>query len=301
MKKNDILEKLSLKTRKAGLKISKYSPEILIVTGVVGVIASTIMACRATTKIEDVLDNTKERINDIHEAAESNEIESSKELALTYGKCGLEMTKLYAPAVILGTLSLTSIVASNQILKKRNLALAATYATLDKTFKEYRQRVVERFGKEVDDELRYNIKQVKVENTVTDMDTGKEKKVKTNLDVADPTLNPYIMYFDENTSKLYENNMDYNLMNLHSAEQYANDKCRVEGFIFLNDIYDSLGIKKTSMGQKVGWIYDPENNEGDNYVDFRYKIVNRETEDGMYEKAILLDFNVDGVIIDKIK
>jgi hypothetical protein len=133
------------------------------------------------------------------------------------------------------------------------------------------------------------------------MDTGKEKKVKSMVNVADPTLNPYCMYFDETTSRLCEKNMDYNFMNLHAAQQYANDKLRAEGFLFLNDIYDELGIKKTSLGQKVGWIYTPGGSEeGDNYVAFRYKEVMREVDNGKYEKAILLDFNVDGPIIDKI-
>jgi uncharacterized protein (DUF1684 family) len=108
------------------------------------------------------------------------------------------------------------------------------------------------------------------------------------------------MYFDETTSKLYDKNMDYNMMNLHATQQYANDKLHADGFLFLNDIYYELGIKKTSLGQKVGWIYDPNNSEGDNYVAFRYKEVTREGKDGKFENAILLDFNVDGPIIDKI-
>jgi len=171
---------------------------------------------------------------------------------------------------------------------------------VDKTFKEYRNRVVERFGAEVDKELRYNIKAKKFEETVTDPDSGKEKKVKTTVDVAAPSTNDYARFFDD-TCEAYESNMDYNLMYLRSQQNLANDKLKANGYLFLSDVYDQLGIKRTKMSQTVGWIYKPEGNEnGDNFVDFGILETNRETEDGGYEKAILMEFNVDGPILDLI-
>ena len=168
------------------------------------------------------------------------------------------------------------------------------------TFKEYRNRVVERFGAEVDKELRYNIKAKKFEETVTDPDSGKEKKVKSTVDVAAPSTNDYARFFD-NTCEAYESNMDYNLMYLRSQQNLANDKLKANGYLFLSDVYDQLGIKRTKMSQTVGWIYKPEGNEnGDNFVDFGILETNRETEDGGYEKAILMEFNVDGPILDLI-
>lgn len=108
-----------------------------------------------------------------------------------------------------------------------NVALAAAYATVDKTFKEYRNRVVERFGAEVDKELRYNIKAKKFEETVTDPDSGKEKKVKSTVDVAAPSTNDYARFFDD-TCGAYESNMDYNLMYLRSQQNLANDKVSID-------------------------------------------------------------------------
>jgi hypothetical protein len=309
MKKDEIIKKVSSAYNKASLKVKKHSPEILIVAGVVGTVASAVMACRATTKIGKVMDQTKEDVEKIHEATEAGATamgedysveDSRKDLTIVYVQTGVKLVKLYGSSVALGALSLTSIVASNQILRKRNVALAAAYATVDKTFKEYRERVVERFGDEVDKELRYNIKAKKVEEVVTDPETGKEKKVKSTIDVADPTENPYCMFFDETTSKAYEDNMDYNRMTLRATQQYANDKLKSDGFLFLNDILEELGMQKTKLGQIVGWVYKPENSNGDNYVDFRVLEVNRETADGGYEKAFLLDFNVDGNILDLI-
>ena len=217
-----------------------------------------------------------------------------------YIQTGVKIAKLYAPAVVLGTISIAGIVASNNILRKRNVALAAAYATVDKSFKEYRSRVVERFGDDVDKELRYNIKAKKIEEMIKDPESGKEKKSKTTVNVAAPTVDDYARFFDK-TCRHYEENMNYNLMLLRSQQQLANDKLVADGFLFLSDVYDMLGITRTKMSQSVGWIYKPDgNSNGDNFVDFGVMVVKRETEDGGYEDAILMNFNVDGPILDLI-
>ena len=196
MKKEEIIKNVSTTFSKVSVKLKKHSPEILVVAGVVGTVASAVMACHATTKLDSVLEKSKKDIDAIHKCAENEELaaeyskdDAKKDLTIVYVQAGVKVAKLYAPAVALGTLSIASIVASHNILKKRNVALAAAYATVDKTFKEYRNRVVERFGAEVDKELRYNIKAKKFEETVTDPDSGKEKKVKSTIDVAAPSTN----------------------------------------------------------------------------------------------------------------
>jgi hypothetical protein len=309
MKKNGIKSTITSAFRKANIRVKKHSPEILIAVGVVGTVASAVMACKATTKVGKVIEQTKEDIDEIHVATEKgvtplgesySSDDSKKDLTIVYVQTGVKLAKLYAPSVALGTLSLTAIITSNQILRKRNVALATAYATVDKTFKEYRERVVERFGKEVDDELRYNIKAKNFEEVVTDPETGEEKKVDSTVKVAEPNENPYLMFFDEKTSKAYENNYDYNRMTLKAVQQLMNDKLHVDGFLFLSDVYEELGIQRTKLSQSVGWVDKPGYSNGDGYVDFRVQEVNREKEDGTYEKALLLDFNVDGYILDLI-
>lgn len=307
MKKEAVIKKISGTFGKAGLKIKKHNHEILIVAGIVGTVASTIMACKATTKLSVILEESKKDIENIHKceadetlAEKYSKDDAKKDLAIVYAQTGIKLAKLYAPSAVLGVLSITSIVASHNILKKRNVALAAAYTTVDKAFKEYRNRVIERFGNEVDKELRYNIKSKKFEDVVVDSENGKEKKVKATVNVASPTENDYSRFFDE-TCLNYENNNDYNLMYLRSQQALANDRLKADGFLFLSDVYDALGIKRTKMSQTVGWIYNPEGNEnGDNYVDFGILETNRETEDGGYKRAILLEFNVDGPILELI-
>ncbi|HQE50129.1 MAG TPA: DUF6353 family protein, partial [Fervidobacterium sp.] len=230
--------------------------------------------------------------------------DAKKDLAIVYIQTGLKLAKLYAPAVALGTLSIASILASNNILRKRNVALAAAYATVDKTFKEYRNRVLERFGEQVDKELRYNIKAKKIEKIVVGED-GKEKKVKETIQVAEiPGYSDYAKFFDP-SSPAWEKNAEYNLMFLKAEQNYANDRLKARGYLFLNEVYERLGIPPTKAGQIVGWIYDPDNpnHNGDNYVDFGlYNIHKEKTRDFVngYEEVILLDFNVDGPILDRL-
>lgn len=312
MKTSDLMLKINRGLRKSGLVLKKHSPEILIATGIVTGIGSTIMACRATMKVDEVLDKAKENIDKIKTVSESpeeyeektgivyTEKDKSKDLCIVYGKTGVDLLKLYGPAILLGVVSITSVLSAHNILRKRNVALAAAYATVDKGFKEYRQRVVERFGDQMDKELKYNLKAKEIEETITD-EKGKEKKVKKAIEVCDPTLiSPYSKFFDSSCAG-WDDDPETNLFFLKSQETYANQKLKAQGYLFLNDIYDSLGIPRTKAGQCVGWIYNLDNPSGDNYIDFGIYNTNIEKNRDFvngYEPVILLDFNVDGDILD---
>ena len=305
MKANEIMSKVSGTFNKVGFSLKKHSPEILVAAGVVGTVVSTVMACRATTKIDTILDETKEQLDKIHEYSENpdmaekyNAEDAKKDTVVVYAHTGVKLAKLYAPAVGLGILSLGSILASNNILRKRNAALAAAYAVVDRSFKEYRDRVVERFGEEVDHQLRSNIKATEVEETVID-EKGKEKKVKKTIEVADPNASEYVKYFTK-SNPYWENNPEYVEMFLRSQQNYANDKLKATGHLTLNDVYDMLGFHDSKAGMVVGWIYDLDHPNGDNYVEFDVKKVHLPDEQGGYEEAYAIDFNVDGNIYNEM-
>lgn len=306
MKKNELVTKVSGSVHKIGFELKKHSPEIFIAVGVVGTVASAVMACKATTKLNDILEESKEQIDAIHEAPQKEELKDKydedmmrKDLALVYFQTGVKVAKLYAPAVILGTLSITSIVASNNILRKRNVALAAAYATVDKGFKEYRERVVERYGEQVDYELTHNIKTKEITETVVD-EKGKEKQVKKTVEVADPNVtNDYIKYFTR-SNPYWDDTPDYVELFLRSQQNYANDRLKVDKVLTLNDVYDSLGFQKTKAGMVVGWVFDENNEDGDNFIEFNVRKVYIPNEYGEEELAYAIDFNVDGNIYNKM-
>lgn len=305
MKANEIMSKASGALNKIGFGLKKRSPEILVAVGVVGTVVSAVMACKATTKINTILDETKEQLGKIHEyagnpdAAEKyNAEDAKKDTAIVYAQTGVKLAKLYAPAVGLGILSISSILASNNILRKRNMAISAALAAATHDFKDYRNRVIERFGKEVDHQLRYNIKAEEIEETVTD-EKGKEKKVKKSIEVADPNASGYVKYFTR-SNPYWEEDSSYVEMFLRSQQNYANDKLKATGHLTLNDVYDMLGFHDSKAGMVVGWIYDLDHPNGDNYVEFDVKKVNLPNEQGGYEEAYAIDFNVDGNIYNEM-
>lgn len=307
MNKSDIMKNIN----RIGFKVKKYSPEILSVVGVVGTVASAVIACKATTKVSEILDDTKEKVDDVHRILESDNVgrdqyseeDGKKDLAIIYAQTGVKFVKLYAPAVCLGVVSIGCMLTSTNILRKRNVALAAAYTALDKGFKEYRGRVVDKFGEAVDHELKYNIKAEQISETEVDEETGKKKKVKKTIDVSEGSLySPFACIFDESNPN-WQKDSDYNFMFLKAQQRYANDLLVARGHLFLNEVYDMIGQPRTKAGQVVGWVYDPENDDCDSYVNFGicdiYREAVRDFVNG-YEKSIILDFNVDGPILELI-
>ena len=307
MAKIEIMNSLTRTVNKVGFKFKKHSPEILVAAGVVGVVTSVVMACKATTKLSAILDEHHDQIDQINgyveehgHTAQYSEEDQKKDTAIVTVQTGVKIAKLYGPAVALGAASIVAIVASNRILNKRNAALAAAYTVVDKTFKEYRGRVIERFGKDLDRELRYNIKAKEVEEIVVNED-GTQSVVKDTVNVAEVNeCSDYARFFDDGCAG-WDKDPELNLMTLRRQQEWANEKLRANGYLFLNEVYDMLGIPRTKAGQCVGWVYDEKNPVGDNYVDFGIYDSNRQKNRDFvngYERTILLDFNVDGNILD---
>lgn len=289
-------------------KMVKHSPEICISVGVVGVIGSTVMACKATTKIGDIFDERNAGLQQIEDGLNDESLkdkysveDAQKDRLLINAQTGLKLVKLYGPSIVVGTISLGLIINSNRILSNRNAAISAAYLSLDKGIKEYRSRVIERFGEQVDKELRYGFENKKIKRVVTDPNTGKEKTEDQNTNILkDSNLSDYSIIFDKDCGA-WQNDDTYNEYILRAEQNYANDVLKVRGHMFLNDVYDRLGIERTKAGQIVGWVYNPDNQVGDNYIDFRAQEIAVENEDKTgYEYKTLLDFNVDGNVLDLI-
>ena len=308
MNMNNIVNSATKTFHRVGFQIKKHSPEILLVTGITGVVTSAVMACKATTKVDAIIEESKKSIDMIHEGMEAGNIcdveyteeDGKKDLAIVYIQTGVKFAKLYGPSVLLGLTSIGCILASNNIIHKRNVALSAAYTAIDRSFKGYRSRVIERFGENMDRELRYNIKTQEVKETVVDEETGKKKTVKSTVSVVDPnTYSDYARFFDEYCAG-WTKDAEYNLMFLRQQQNYANELLKARGHLFLNEVYDMLGIDRTKAGNIVGWVYDEKHPVGDNFVDFGiYVLDNEKARDFVNgrERSILLDFNVDGDIL----
>ena len=303
MKKTELMNSLTRGVNRVGLKLKKHSPEIMVVAGVVGMVTSTVMACKATTKANDILKEAKQEIERVHAVIDRDaatkqkysEEDGKKALAIVYLHTGAELAKTYGPSIAVGALSIASIFTSNHILRKRNIALASAYMIVDSSFKDYRKRVIERFGKELDHELRYNVSSKKVEETTVD-ENGREQKTEKLVQVANPLFDSssYARLYDVGNTG-FTKDPDLNRMYLKNTQRFFNEKLDVIGHVFLNEVYDALGYPRTTSGQIVGWVKD--NPKGDGYIDF--DIFNMNTNADFLEgreRACWLDFNVDGVI-----
>lgn len=282
------------------LVAQKHSPVVLFGAGIIGVAATVVLACRATLKLDEIVEKAQVDIEAAHSLRSQNyanysEADCQRDLAIIYTRTAVRLGKLYAPAFIIGVASVGALVGSHAILSKRNVALTAAYAGLERAFKEYRQRVIDEIGEEKEQELRY----ASVTREIVEKDeTGKEvTKVEK---VIDPTAySPYARFFDE-YSQSWSKTPEINLLFLRSQQNYANDLLKARGHVFLNEVYDMLGIARSKAGAIVGWVISKN---GDNFVDFHIydgtSDIKRQFVNGN-ERSILLDFNVDGVIYDKI-
>ena len=297
---------------RTGLVLRKHSPEILLVTGIVGGVGAAVLACRATLKVEGILDNHRSKVGKIAECWEKvkegdisldeySEEDHQKDLAVVYTQTAVDFIKVYGPAVTLGIASVACIVGGHGILKRRNVALIAAYKAIEEGFNAYRKRVVAEHGEEVD----YMYKNGLHAETVTETEVGEDGKAtkvkKTKLVAENPDkYSIYARYFDE-TSPEWANASEYNLTFLKTQQNYYNNMLQARGHVFLNEVYDALGLPRSRAGSIVGWAMT---DDGDNFIDFGIfdgdKMISRDFVNG-HEKSILLDFNVDGVIYDLLK
>lgn len=300
--KSNLLTSIKRTTKIAGLKIKKYSPQIMVVTGCVGAVGAAVLACKETLRLEETLDECKNELGAVKELdGKVSEKEYKKELTAQTVKNAVIIGKLYAPSVALGVTSVGLILGANGIMQKRNASLAAAYATIDSMYKRYRKNVVDTFGAEVDQDMRFGVKREKIQTEVTD-EKGKTKKVDKVIDVVDdPNLyGDYARFFDSSCME-WSDNPEYNMMFLKSVQSHCNNLLIANGYLFLNDVYKALGMQPSVAGQSVGWIYDEDNPVGDNYVDFglfdKTNAATRRFVNNM-ENVVLLDFNVDGDILN---
>jgi hypothetical protein len=302
-----IPDSIARKVAAQGFLAQKNSPRILFVGGVVGMVGSTVLACRATLKLEEVLNDIEKNKHQAHSVkghvdspqyngeATYSDSELRKDLTVINIRGIGTVVKLYAPSVVLGAASIAALTKSHNLLQDRNLALTAAYAALDGAFSRYRQRVVERYDEETDRDLMYESETV----DVIDEETGKITTINRAIDAPGSA---YARFFDEFSSRNFSKDSDINLYFLHTVQTYMNDRLRARGHVFLNEVYDELGLDHTKAGAVVGWRWNKES--GDNYIDFGIWDAGHGVVNDFFngrEGSILLDFNVDGVIYDKLE
>lgn len=267
------------KSQSAKLSLKHNSPHIFFGLGIAGIIAGNILSCRATLGMSDKLDRMKDELDDVK--ANSPEEDRNRDLALVYKHNLKDLAKAYAPSVLVTGLSIAALSGSHVQLTRRNAALTAAYSSLMATLTEYRQRVATELGEDKEEEL-YQ---------------GFERDNKGNLRLDPENLSVHARFFDE-ASEQWQKDPELNRVFLQCQQEYLNQLLRTRGHVFLNEVYDALGLERTKAGQVVGWILTDDGSA--NYIDMGiFDIYSSRFVNGS-EACILLDFNVNGVIYDKI-
>ena len=275
---------------RAGLVLSKHAPTILTAAGTVGFIGTTVLASKATLKVEETLAEEAALLVKVHEAHEDGKLtdkDATRDKVILYTRMTTKLAKLYAPALILGAASIVSLATGHGIMLKRNASLAAAYAAVDQAFKTYKKKVEAKFGKDaVLDALVSNTEQEIAENELT-----------LEAIAAVDKVSPYGVIFDDENIN-WSADEDLSMLHLKCQQQYANDILQTRGHIFLNEIYKMLGFPHTPAGAVTGWV----KGQGDNFIDFNLQdgIFEGEDKNGRTVTKWALDFNVDGVMWDKI-
>lgn len=314
------MKKLQVIMKGASYTLKKYSPEILLGVGVVGVGVSTVLACKATLKVEGILDTYEETMHKIEdtldrsEAGELGEVEyyledAKKDKLTVKTQTAVQFVKLYGPSVTLMGASIGCILGAYRIMTKRQVALMAAYKVMEEAFSTYRGRVISELGEVKDAHFMYGTSTIAEEETITD-ENGKKKKVTKEREELVPgaKLSGFARMFEEERpdqegidgwkgSTQWSPVHDYNLSFLNAKEKYFNDKLVVKGFVTVNEVYEELGFPPTDAGMICGWRY--KSDRGDGYISFIPRGIDGNWAMGMDGDPIVLDFNIDGVIFDQ--
>ncbi len=286
-----------------GLKAQQAAPEIFLGLGIIGIGISTVLACKATLKVKGIVEEHKTQVEEIHAVAERKletytARDKQQDLTLTYLKTGAEFLKVYGPAIGIFALSIGAIVKGHNIMKGRNLALIAAYKGIQEAFTAYRKRVVEEHGAKADYMYKNGLREVEVTTPeYIDENGNKVEESKSTIIMADEDgLSGYSKLFNKKNSSQFSDDKTYNMYFLIATQNHFNDLLKARKHVFLNEVYDALGLDRTQAGAIVGWKYG---GDGDNCIDFG--VFNPDTneyeplvmnEDG----SVILDFNVDKVI-----
>jgi hypothetical protein len=309
------MKKIQVIGKSISYTVKKYSPEILLGVGILGMGVSTVLACKATLKVDGILDTYENAIGNIEEAIELGELgeveydvtDAKKDRITLKTQTVIQFVKIYGPSATLMTASVGCILGAYRIMSKRQVALMAAYKVMEEAFATYRGRVVNELGDVKDAHFMYGTSTLEDTDTIID-ENGKKKKVTKEREELVPgaKLSGFARMFEEEKpdqfgawvgSTQWSPVHDYNLDFLTRKEQYFNDKLVVKGFVTVNEVYEELGFPTTEAGMICGWRYKSE--RGDGYISFTPRGIDGNWIMGMDGDGIVMDFNIDGVIFDQ--
>lgn len=298
---------------RAVYELDKHSPEILLGLGIITFIGTVVTACHATLKADEVLDEHEKNVRKMEEAKTVADEHPEEELDYDdelYAadmrnekiKTAVKLARLYAPVVALGTISVVSILTSRNIMQKRYLAVVTAYNGLTEVFATYRNRVRDELGETMDRHFRFGTELNEETHTEVGED-GKKKKVKEtteNVEKFDISKDATCRWFDESNHGYWDENPTLSMMTLRAKASKWNAVLLSRGYVFLNEVLDDMGFEQCQEGARLGWMKNGPVSGG--YIDFGLARPDDQTRRFVNGQSniVLLEFNVDGIIWDKL-
>lgn len=290
---------------RTGLVLKKHAPDILLGVGVAGVVGGAVMLAKAARKhdaVKEEIDHQiEEQMTDLDRAESAggrmDETAYKQAVGRIYIRAGIDWTKHYGPSVGMLVVSIASIVTGHIKTKERLTSAIAAYNIVDRGFKQYRARVIHQYGEEKDEELRYGDSLTREVFDELDENYGKKDKVRDKIRKSVDGVSGYYQVFDGYSNRWRRDGYT-NLYFLKTQQAYFNDLLNTRGHVFLNEVWDELGMPRTPEGQLVGWVKDSET--GDNVIDLGiFRKLNEGFVNGIDDFCII-DPNVDGVVYDQL-
>lgn len=202
---------------------------ILTCLGSIGLIATTILAVKATPKALQIIEKEKK-----NKGEELTTIETIKVAA-----------PKYIPTILIGTATLACIFGANVLNKRQQASLISAYALLDESYKKYRRKVVELYGEETHKNI---VDAIAIEEAKKVGITAESLCANTCLTSDDACGDP-VLFYDEWSNRYFESTIEQVI----AAQYHINRNLILRGYVTLNELYEFLGLEPTDYGNTVGW------------------------------------------------
>lgn len=297
--------KISRHVYDAGMMLAKNAPAIAFGAGLVGMAGTVILTARATLKVapkleahEESLRAHKETARRINEGLESEgEFPGMPEASfILWTRFVRECTRAYAVPLLLGGVSAGLLTYSHNVQSNMIAGLTMAYEGLKVTFDKYREAVIEDQG--IDADTKYIVEAHNAANEELQARTGDSEVFH---------VDSRFVFGTESSSDFNGRASMWNVNFLNDVEAAMNRKLEATGIVFLNEVLVALGMDRTPAGQQLGWVKNPDDSSHVG-IDFgwrklademtKHHLINADSSDSAPE--ILLDFNYDGIVWDKL-
>lgn len=283
----------------ARLVLKANAPTLMVGGGIVAMGAGTVIACKQTLKVEDVLAKHTPDLEKIQRGQDLNLSGYGVEVARqdrikVYSRAGLDLTKVYAIPVVLWSGGAVLVFGGHRMMMRRNATLALAYTGLMKAFDAYRERVVQHYGSETDQAMMSGY----ITKEIVDPETG-EKSIVSTRNWDGEVTDPYNRIFEQGATSAWEPDLGVNKMFIANQQRFAQQLLNRRGYLWLSEVYECLGFPENDISRVVGWKVrkNPDGTKDIPFVDFGLDKPHPDDWKFSKENAIYLDFNTQGLIV----